>query len=195
MKVEESKMKVIAFVLALAILCTIGYVRTDTADKDNSPVDEKRSDAMPFEGKKIVQIGIIVRDVEKYAKSYAEFLGVPVPDIIISETEDKARTRYHGQPTMARVKQAFFHFDNIVIELLEPVGGPSTWQEVLDRDGEGVHHIAFEIKDMDGRIAEMQGRGMHLVQQGQWTTYTGGRYAYFDSNKKLAVMLELLENF
>ncbi len=188
-------MKLMAILLTLAILCAIGYVRTDTANKDNPQINVKESDAMPFKATKIVQIGIVVRDVEKYAKSYAEFFGVPVPEVIISETEDKARTQYHGQPTKARVKQAFFHFDNIVIELLEPVGAPSTWQEFLDRNGEGVHHIACEIKDMDAHTASMRERGVDVVQQGRWTTYTGGRYAYFDSNAQLAVMLELLENF
>jgi hypothetical protein len=155
----------------------------------------KRSNARPFDGRKIVQIGIIVRDVEKYAKSYAEFFGVGVPEIIISETEDKAKTRYLGRHTKARVKQAFFRFENITLELLEPVGGPSTWKEFLDSNGEGVHHIAFEIKGMDDRTAQMQDRGATLIQEGRWTTYTGGRYAYFDSNPQLAVMLELLENF
>jgi len=183
-------------VLILIGLFITGCASTDIADKsDLKGAGIKRSNTMPFNGTKIVQIGIIVRDVEKYAKSYAEFFGVDVPEIITSETEDKAKTRYHGQPTKARVKQAFFNFDNISLELLEPVGGPSTWKEFLDSNGEGVHHIAFEIKDMDDQIAEMQDRGVILIQQGRWTDYSGGRYAYFDSNAQLAVILELLENF
>jgi len=183
-------------VLTLIGLFITGCASTDTADKsDLKEAGIKPSNATPFNGTKIVQIAIVVRDVEKYAKSYAEFFGVEVPEVIISETEDKAKTRYHGRPTKARVKQAFFRFDNITLELLEPVGGPSTWKEFLDSNGEGVHHIAFEIKGMDDRIAEMQGRGVTLIQQGQWTDYSGGRYAYFDSNDRLAVILELLENF
>ena len=183
-------------VLALTGLIFAGCASTDTADKSNlKGARIEPNIAKPFEGTKIVQIAIVVRDVEKYAKNYAEFFGVEVPEIIISETEDKAKTRYHGRPTKARVKQAFFHFDNISLELLEPVGSPSTWKEFLDSNGEGVHHIAFEIKDMDDQIAEMQDRGVILIQQGRWTDYSGGRYAYFDSNAQLAVILELLENF
>lgn len=150
--------------------------------------------AKPFEGKNMVQVGIVVGDVEKYARSYAEFFGVEVPKIIWSETEDKAKTRFHGKPTYARVKQAFFHFDNITVELLEPVDGPSTWKEFLDSHGEGVHHLAFEIKGMDGHIAEMEDRGAPLIQQGRWTGGSGGRYAYFESGPQLAVIFELLEN-
>ena len=189
------KVKTIEVLTVIGLLIT-GCASTDTAEKsDSKGARIERSNAKPFNGTKIVQIAIVVHDVQKYAKSYAEFFGVEVPEIIISETEDKAKTRYHGRPTKARVKQAFFRFDNIVIELLEPVGGPSTWKDFLDNNGEGVHHIAFEVKGMDGRIAEMRDRGINLIQQGQWTTYTGGRYAYFDSKDRLAVILELLENF
>jgi len=190
-------MKVEALIALILIgLFITGCASTDTADKsDIKGSGTKLSNARPFDGKKIVQIAIVVRDVEKYAKSYAEFFGVEIPKVIISETEDKAKTRYHGRPTKARVKQAFFHFDNITLELLEPVGGPSTWKEFLDSNGEGFHHIAFEIKGMDDRIAEMQSRGVTLIQEGRWTIYSGGRYAYFDSNAQLAVILELLENF
>ncbi len=183
-------------VLTLIGLFITGCASTNKADKsDLEGVGIKPSNVTPFNGTKIVQIGIVVHDVEKYAKNYAEFFGVEVPKVIISETEDKAKTRYHGRPTKARVKQAFFHFDNITLELLEPVGGPSTWKEFLESNGEGFHHIAFEIKGMDDQIAEMQGRSVTLIQQGQWTDYSGGRYAYFDSNDKLVVILELLENF
>jgi methylmalonyl-CoA epimerase len=183
-------------VLSLIGLFIAGCASTDTADEsDLKGAGTMQSNARPFNGTKIVQIGIVVRDVEKYAKSYAEFFGVEVPEINISETEDTAKTRYHGRPTKARVKQAFFNFDDISIELLEPVGGPSTWKEFLESNGEGVHHIAFEIKGMDDRIVEMQDRGASLIQQGRWTGGSGGRYAYFDSNDKLAVILELLENF
>lgn len=186
----------ILIVLTLIGLFITGCASTGTAKKsDLKGAAIKRSNARPFNGTKIVQIAIVVHDVEKYAKSYAEFFGVEVPEVIISETEDKAKTRYHGRPTKARVRQAFFHFDNTTLELLEPVGGPSTWKEFLDSHGEGVHHIAFEIKGMDDRIAEMQDRGATVIQQGRWTTYSGGRYAYFDTNDQLAVMLELLENF
>jgi len=189
------KVKTIIVLTIIGLFIT-GCASTDTGDKsDLKRAGIKRSNSGPFNGTKIVQIGIVVHDVEKYAKSYAAFFGVEVPKVIISETEDKAKTRYHGRPTKARVKQAFFHFDNISLELLEPLGGPSTWKEFLDSNGEGFHHIAFEIKGMDGRIAEMQGRGATLIQQGRWTDYSGGRYAYFDSNDQLAVILELLENF
>lgn len=187
--------KNLLFLIIFGMLAT-GYVTTDTPQKNQS-TDEivKKEKTKPFDGDKIVQIGIVVDDVEKYAQKYAKFFGVETPNVIISEKLDIAKTHYHGKQTKARVKQAFFNFDNITIEVLEPVGGPSTWREFLENNGPGVHHIAFQVKGMDQRIDEMENRGADLIQQGQWTGGSGGRYAYFDSNDQLAVILELLENF
>ncbi|MFI5368961.1 MAG: hypothetical protein ACHQ1F_08095 [Spirochaetia bacterium] len=57
--------------------------------------------------------------------------------------------------------------------------------------GEGVHHIAFMIKGMKEKVAELTAEQMPLLQTGE---YTGGRYAYVDANKDLKVIIELLEN-
>jgi 4-hydroxyphenylpyruvate dioxygenase-like putative hemolysin len=77
------------------------------------------------------------------------------------------------------------------LELIEPVGKPSTWHDQLDERGEGLHHIAFEIGGMSDRIAYLGARGLPLVQRGE---YPGGRYAYLDGNAQLGAILELLEN-
>ncbi|WP_434577509.1 VOC family protein [Thermoanaerobacterium thermosaccharolyticum] len=62
----------------------------------------------------------------------------------------------------------------------------------MDTQGEGVHHIAFQVKDMDEKIKALDKNGMILVQKGD---YEGGRYAYIDTFSKLKVITELLENF
>jgi catechol 2,3-dioxygenase-like lactoylglutathione lyase family enzyme len=143
-------------------------------------------------GSKVVtQVGLIVRDVEETAKAYAEVFGVDVPQWFLTDPEDVAQTRYHGQPTPARAKLAFFDMGSIQLELIEPVGGPSTWQEFLDAHGEGVHHIAFVVEGMGEQVDLLGRKGMPLVQRGE---YTGGRYAYIDSQAQLKVILELLEN-
>ena len=139
----------------------------------------------------ICQVGLIVRDIEKSAKTYADLFGVDVPAWSLTDPEEKAHTRYRGRPTEGQAKLAFFQLGSLSLELIQPVGGPSTWQEFLDAHGEGVHHIAFQIKGMDGQIALLEGKGMPLVQRGE---YTGGRYAYIDTVPQLAVVLELLEN-
>ncbi len=140
----------------------------------------------------VCQVGIIVRDIEKSARAYADLFGVEVPEWILTDAEEKAHTRYRGQPTPAQAKLAFFQAGSVAIELIEPVGGPSTWQEHLDTKGEGVHHIAFQIQGMDEQIAILGEKGMPLVQRGD---YTGGCYAYVDGTPQLSLVLELLENY
>jgi catechol 2,3-dioxygenase-like lactoylglutathione lyase family enzyme len=139
----------------------------------------------------ICQVGIIVRDIERTARAYAELFGVQVPPVHLTAPREVAHTVYRGRPTDARAKLAFFDMGAVSLELIEPVGGPSTWREFIDRVGEGVHHIAFQIKDTDGVVRQLEARGMPAVQQGD---YTGGRYTYVGSEAALAVVLELLES-
>ena len=140
----------------------------------------------------VTQIGILVTDIEKTAQDYADFFGVEKPPISMTGAYDDALTNYLGKPTKARTKQAFFDIGpNIQIELLEPDHEPSTWRHDLDENGEGVHHIAFNIDGMKEKIEICAKSGMPLLQTGQWAT---GSYAYIDANKPLKLVLELLEH-
>jgi methylmalonyl-CoA/ethylmalonyl-CoA epimerase len=139
----------------------------------------------------VTQIGIIVRNIEKTSQVFADFFGVDKPQWHLTDGYDRTHTHYRGEATDARAKLAFFHMGTLDIELIEPVGGPSTWQEFLDEHGEGVHHIAFVVKNMQGKIQRLEQLGIPLVQKGD---YEGGRYAYMDALNDLKVVIELLEN-
>lgn len=139
----------------------------------------------------ITQVAIIVKDIEAKARAWAEVLGLPVPEIIITDTYERAQTQYNGSPSDARAKLAFFHLGQVDIELIEPIGEPSTWKDQLDKHGDSLHHIAFEIEGMPEKVAFLDAKGIPLVQRGE---YTGGRYAYFDGNRQLGAVIELLEN-
>ncbi len=165
---------------AVALLLWVGSISGRT------PEDVKME---KFGGHVVTQIGIVVRDVEKSAQAWAQLLGVEKPNVIITDPYDKAHTQYLGQPTEAQAKLAFFHLQNITIELIEPIGENSTWREVLEKQGEGVHHIAFQVKDMDENVVYLEKLGGKLVQKGD---FTGGSYAYVDMMKQVGVVLELL---
>lgn len=140
----------------------------------------------------IVQIGIVVRDIEAVSRAYADLFGVEKPQWFWTDEYERAHTEFYGQPSHARAKLAFFDMGNVQLELIEPDEKPSTWRDFLDNCGEGVHHIAFMIKDMDGEIKKLERHGMRLIQRGD---YEGGRYAYIDTRERLKVLIELLENF
>ncbi|WP_379145220.1 VOC family protein [Paenibacillus sp. sgz500992] len=139
----------------------------------------------------VTQIGILVNDIEKVSRAYADFFGLAVPEIIITDTADIAQTRYNGGATEARAKLAFFDMGSLQLELIEPDHQPSTWRDYLNEHGEGTHHIAFVIEGMQEKIMLLEGRGFPLQQKGE---YDGGRYAYMDTFKELKVLVELLEN-
>lgn len=144
-----------------------------------------------LENQTILQIGIIVKDIEKTSLIYSNLFGIEKPKWFWTEPFDKAETEFKGNPTQARAKLSFIKLKNLEIELIEPDDNPSTWREYLDANGEGVHHIAFVIKGMKQKIVALNEIGMLLIQKGE---YTGGRYAYIDSLKDLKVMIELLEH-
>ncbi|MCP4395925.1 MAG: VOC family protein [bacterium] len=140
---------------------------------------------------RVTQIGYIVKNIEEASKRFAQFFSMDVPDIIITDGYEKAQTEYRGNPSKAGAKLAFFHLENLDIELIEPDEEQSVWREHLEEHGEGIQHLAFEIKGMKQKIELFGNDGMKLLQKGE---YTGGRYAYVDTTKAIDTVVELLEN-
>ncbi len=139
----------------------------------------------------ITQVGIIVNDIEARARARADILGLPMPEIKVTDTVDIAQTKYQGEPSTARAKLAFFHMGQVDVELIEPIGAPSTWRDQLEQHGDSLHHIAFQIKGMQDTLVYLDSKGIPLIQRGE---YTGGRYAYVDATGQLGTIVELLEN-
>jgi methylmalonyl-CoA/ethylmalonyl-CoA epimerase len=144
-------------------------------------------------GKRVVsQVGIIVENIEQSIDLYSGLFGVEKPPIIITDEYDKTRATYKGQPTPARAKLAFFIMGQVQIELIEPIGEPSTWKDHLDKRGASFHHLAFIVPDTGKAVEYLAAHGMPVEQQGE---YTGGMYTYIDCADQLGVTIELLENF
>lgn len=139
----------------------------------------------------VMQVGLIVRDIEAKARAWAQILGLPMPEIMITDSYERAQTEYQGKRSDARARLAFFHLGQVDLELIEPIGEPSTWNDQLVAHGDSLHHIAFLIKGMPEQVAYLGAEGLPLLQRGE---YPGGRYAYFDGVAKLGAILELLEN-
>jgi methylmalonyl-CoA/ethylmalonyl-CoA epimerase len=139
----------------------------------------------------VTQIGIIVKDIDRASEKMAAFFGVEKPQAMVTAGYDEARTEFRGKASDATAKLAFFHCGQVDIELIEPDGKPSTWQEFLDEHGEGVHHIAFVINGMKMVVDGLEKAGFPLIQKGE---YQGGRYAYVDTSDTLKTIVELLEN-
>jgi methylmalonyl-CoA/ethylmalonyl-CoA epimerase len=139
----------------------------------------------------LAQVALVVRDIEASAKRYAEILGMPVPQVITLAPGLEVNQTFQGQPSDARAKLAFFELGQVQLELIEPMGGESTWQEVLDRKGEGLHHIAFWVEGMQKSVDFLKAHEIPMIQRGDMGE---GQFAYFDAEKQLGLVLELLEH-
>lgn len=174
-------MKISLYILIAASIFLLGF---STA---------RKTDASLIENKKMTQVGIIVDDIEKAAEAWSKFLGLDkVPGISIAEGHESKPTVFRGNPSDAKARLAFFQLDNITIELIEPLEGSSTWREFLEEQGPGIHHIAFEVDNMDRSVQLFGEAGIPEVQHGGWGT---GEYAYMDASGSLELIIELLENY
>lgn len=144
----------------------------------------------------VTQVGFIVRDIEKTKRAFAAFFGIEPPPHFDGGRFEVTGTTYRGQPAPdANCLLAFFDAGpNVQIELIQPNGVKSTWQDHLDAHGEGIHHIAFHVKGMDDRILACEQFGMTCVQRGKYGD-GNGEYAYLDAFGELKCLVELLENY
>ncbi len=144
---------------------------------------------------KPTQVAVITDDIEVSAANYAALFGLPVPEITTGGTYDVTKCEYMGAPAPeCGAKLAFFNFDGIQFELIEPYGADSTWKDFLTETGGGLHHVAFYVEDMDAAIEKCEAQGMTLTQKGIYADGSG-MYAYFDARASLKIFVELLHSF
>lgn len=149
-----------------------------------------------LDNNQIAQVGFIVRDIEKSKKVFAEFFGVPVPPTYDGGSYDITGTTVNGKPAPdANCYMAFFDVGpNTQIELIQPNEAKSTWRDFLEERGEGIHHIAFQVKNMDQKISKCEEFGMKCVQRGKYGS-GDGEYAYLDAFTDMKCLVELLESY
>ncbi len=138
----------------------------------------------------LAQVAIVVHDIEEISRRWATVLGLPVPEIIVTAPGLEAAQTYRGAPSEAQCKLAFFKLGQVELELIEPLGGASTWQEALDKHGQSLHHIAFWVEGMQRSVDFLRSQGIEMVQRGDMD---GGQFVYMDAEDRLGATIELLE--
>lgn len=141
--------------------------------------------------KRITQVAMVVRDIEKTRDFWSELLGVEKSPIVETEGWELTHMTFRGAPSEGKAKLTFFNLENIVLELIQPVSGPSTWQDFLKKHGEGIHHIAFNVENLDGTLEKFRKMGIGVEQKGD---FEGGSYVYINSKSKLGAIIELLHH-
>ena len=148
--------------------------------------------AVDVNNKKIAQIGMVVPDVRKAAKRYEELLGIGPWEFIDVPISNGV---LHDQPIGhddVSVTIALATHEGLGLELVQPVNGPSTHQEFLEKHGSGIHHIAFtnitnkddpQTHDNDLKLMKAEGIGVEM----QGVIFGGSSmFTYLASQEQLA---------
>ncbi len=134
----------------------------------------------------VYQIGIVVRDIEKAAEYYTSTFGIGPFSIIDVDMEG---VLLRGKPISTKIKAAFAQSGPIQIEFIQPVAGENIYTEFLADKGEGLHHLGFQIDDMDSTLATLAQEGIEPVF---YKNLGFMAFAYLNTDTIGGVMFELV---
>jgi methylmalonyl-CoA/ethylmalonyl-CoA epimerase len=141
---------------------------------------------------KFSHVSLVVKDMDKAIK-YFEGLGLgPFPPFLGGPGMPFTGKMIRGKPADydMDLRLAKGDMGGMGFELVQPLKGKSVYKEFLDKKGEGVHHIAFFVDDVDAEIVDMQKLGFKVVQSG---AMSNSKWAYFDTDKLGGMMIELCQ--
>ena len=145
--------------------------------------------AAPLQGANFTHIGIVTRDITKTAQMFADVYGItPPPMVRIYDNNGKGIPFPPGIKgnTAAKGKLMQFAIGNVRVELIEPIDGPTAWSEQMDKYGMSVHHLAFQVPDVNTAVRGLEARG------GTWNMGEGGQsFAYVDMKDQLGFTIEV----
>jgi methylmalonyl-CoA/ethylmalonyl-CoA epimerase len=136
----------------------------------------------PAEGLKLHHIGFVVYSIQEGAESFALSLCATWDGNIVFDPQQKVRvTFFQGQnPT------------DPMIELVEPGGPESPVSQFLQRGG-GLHHLCYEVKDLDSHLRFCQSMGTKIIRPPVPAVAFGGRRIAWGITKK-RLLMEFLES-
>lgn len=128
---------------------------------------------------KIEHIGIAVKNLEAANQLYAKILGVGC---------------YKEEEVLSEgVKTAFFKVGEDKIELLEAIHKDSPIATFIDKKGEGVHHIAFSVDDINAEMQRLKGEGFTLLNKTPKKGADNKWVAFLHPKEANGVLIELCQ--
>jgi len=129
--------------------------------------------------KNVDHIGIAVKSIDESLDYYIHTLGLEL--IAIEEVESQ------------KVRVAFINAGNIKIELLESMSEDGPIAKFILKKGQGIHHIAFGVTDIRSRMAELNEKGVLLLQDEPKPGAGGAEVAFLHPKSSFGVLYELCE--
>ncbi len=127
----------------------------------------------------INHIGIAVRSIDDQRAFYEGALGLEFEGL-----EDVPSQK---------VRVAFFRAGDVRIELLEPSEPDSTVAKFIEKRGEGLHHLAFTVADIQARIDELKGAGLRMIDEQPRLGAHQMQIAFLHPKSSFGVLTELCE--
>lgn len=128
---------------------------------------------------KIEHLGIAVKNLDEAAKMYEQLLGKP------SYKTEKVESE--GVTTM------FFQLGESKIELLEASDPNSPIAKFIDKKGEGIHHIAYAVENIEEEIKRLTGEGFNLIHKTAKDGADNKRIAFLHPKSTGGVLVELCQ--
>ena len=128
---------------------------------------------------KIDHIGIAVSDLEKTMQFYRDQLNLEFKGTEVVEEQ--------------KVKVAFFPIGESKLELLEPTVADSPVGKFIEKKGQGVHHLAFRVQNLEEKLARLKEQGVALIDEKPRYGAGGARIAFFHPKSTGGVLVELCE--
>jgi methylmalonyl-CoA/ethylmalonyl-CoA epimerase len=133
-----------------------------------------------MELKYIEHIGIAVKDLDASIQYYEGVLGLKCYSV--EEVQDQ------------KVKTAFFKIGQTKIELLESTSPDGPIGKFIEKKGEGIHHIAFAVDNIEGQLEDAASKGIQLIDTKPRKGAEGLDIAFIHPKSTFGVLTELCEN-
>ncbi len=128
---------------------------------------------------RIDHIGIAVQNINDALAFFQDALGMKLERV---ESEEGGRTQV-----------AFLPGGASDVELVEPQDADSGLAKFLAKRGDGVHHICFEVDDIDAALARLTEKGAQLIDETPRVNAKGMRYAFIHPKSAHGVLIELYQ--
>lgn len=128
---------------------------------------------------KIEHVALAVEDLDAAVEHYARTWGL--------EVEHRERVDDQG------VEEAMLPLGDSYLQLLGPTGPDTTIGRFVSRRGEGLHHIAYEVDDLPGALAELKEKGVRLIDEEPRLGGRGHMVAFVHPGGNHGLLVELIQ--
>lgn len=140
------------------------------------------------------QYAFAIRDPQAVSDYWQE-IGLPELEISYPELGDPM---YYGEPADHELIQGWQRHGSVAYEWCIPVKPPIVYEDHINKHGEGIHHLAYSVKDMDEVLKDYTSQGFLVSMGGTWGEKDkpgSGRYEYIDLESAGGLTMELLWNY